>query len=49
MALGPEFVGLVGSFILSDMALLVLGPSSYLGVSCCFACTPVVLAVACGP
>lgn len=49
MALVPEFMGLAGSFIRSNMALLLLGPSSYLGVSCRCACTPVVLAVARGP
>lgn len=40
MALLPELVGLMGSFILFDMALLLLGPSSYLSVARCCACVP---------
>lgn len=33
MALVPELISLVGSFILSDVALLLLGPGCFLGVS----------------
>lgn len=39
MFLVPELKGLVGSFIHSDMALLILRPSSYLSVAYC--CTRV--------
>lgn len=35
MALVPELISLMGSFILSDMALLLWGPGSYLGVAVC--------------
>ena len=40
MALVPELTGPMGSFILSDVALLRLGPSSYLSMACWGACVP---------
>lgn len=40
MALGAELVGLTGSFILSDMGLLLLGPSSCLSAACHCVCLP---------
>lgn len=35
MAPVPELISLMGSFILSDTALLLLGPGSYLAVAVC--------------